>query len=368
MISKFIEENKIKIKELFNNTSDLVVYEFETLSENMVLVAYINGLIDKEALDEQVIRPLIENLISPWDIKSTILISEIEEIFSMKDVVNAITNGHLVLFHEGMELMYELNICKYKMRAVEQSETEQVIRGPKEAFVEDIHVNKTLIRRKIRNKNLVFEDYVFGEQTNTKVSLVYINGIVNQDILAELKVRLKKVKTDVILDGHYIEEYIEDSPRSLVRTVNDTEKPDVLAGKILEGRIGILCDGSPSCLVLPKIFIECIMTSEDYYIKPKFSTYLRIIRLLSFIISIMLAGTYIALATFHQEMIPTKLLISIAGQREGVPLSAFLEAIALVLFFEFLKEAGLRLPKPMGATVTLVGVGNRSSSRSGWTC
>lgn len=355
MISKNIMENMTNLKDKFNNSEDLIIFEFDTLGDTEVLVVYINGLIDKKALNEFVIKPLINNLISVYDIKSSIYISEIQEIYNINESIKAIVDGHVVLFMEGIETGYILNLCRYDKRAITESGVEQVIRGPKESFVEDIYVNKSLIRRKIRNNNLIFEQFVFGEQTKTEVCIVYINGIVNQDILAELKARFKKIKTDAILDVSYIEEYIEDAPNSLVRTAYHTEKPDVLAGKILEGRIGIICDGSPNVITVPKIFIEDLMDSEDYYSKPKFASFLRIIRYLSFFISIFLVGIYIAITNFHQEMIPTQLLITLAGQREGVPFPSLLEALLMILFYEIIKEAGLRLPKNIGQTVTLIG-------------
>lgn len=355
MISQHITENKSKLIELFNNSSDLIFHELDTLANSEALVVYINGLIDKKALNEFVVKPLMDNLISPNDIKSSIYITEIKETSRLKDVIKELVDGHVILFHEEIETAFVLNLCSYEKRSIAESNVEQVIRGSKESFVEDIFVNKTLIRRRIRNNNLVFEDFVFGEQTNTQVSIVYINGIVNQDILAELKARLSKIKIDAILDVHYIEEYLDDAPMSLIRTVFNTERPDVLAGKILEGRIGVICDGSPNIITLPKIFIEDLMTPEDYYLKPLFGTYLRIIRFISYFISILLVGIYIALVNYHQEMLPTPLLISLAGQREGVPFPSFLEALVMIFFFEIMKEAGLRLPKPIGQTVTLIG-------------
>ena len=162
MISKDLQENKTKIKELFNNSSDLVLYEFRTLADDMAMVVYINGFIDKNALNQNILKPLMQNLISPLDIKSTVLISGMEESNNMDDVMTAINSGNVILFHEGLEICYFLNLSSYEKRVVEQSENEQVLKGPKEAFVEDIGVNKTLIRRKVRNKDLVFEDYVFG--------------------------------------------------------------------------------------------------------------------------------------------------------------------------------------------------------------
>ncbi len=355
MISKMINESKIKIKEIFSNTSDLVIYEFETLSDTPAMIVYLNGLVDKRALNEYVIGPLIEKLISPLEVRNTIYLSEVEEVKDYGIVTKSLTDGHVMLFLEGLDFSYVLNICSYETRSIQESSSEQVIKGPKESFIEDLFVNKTLIRRKIRNNNLIFEDYVIGQETNTKVSVFYLKGIVNEEILAELKARLNTIHMDAIIDSHYISEHIDDNPYNFVSTIFNTEKPDVVAGKILEGRIGILCDGSPLALTLPRIFVEDFMTSEDYYLRPQFSTFLRFIRIIAYFTSMLLLGSYIAVSLYHREMIPTKLLISIASQRQGVPLPAFLEGLLMLIFFEFLKEAGLRLPKPIGATVSLVG-------------
>ena len=355
MIGNDLEENRKKMLDLFNNSSDIVIHTFETLCGSQVMVCYINGFIDKEALNDNILRPLVENLVSPMDITDTVYITAIDVVKSYDEIITGIIDGHVALFHEGFDMAYIMNLCDYATRSVDISDSEQVIRGPKEAFIEDLFINKTLIRRKIRNRNLVFEDFVYGDETNTQVSLVYIKGIVNDDILAELKARMKEIKTDAILDTNYIEEYIDDTPKSLVPTIYNTEKPDVLAGKILEGRIGIICDGSPNILTVPKIFVECLMSAEDYYMKPIHTTYLRLIRLICLFISSTLVGVFIALSNFHQEMIPTPLLISMSGQREGVPLTGLLEVFLMMVFFEIMKEAGLRLPKTIGQTVTLVG-------------
>ncbi|MDR7871083.1 MAG: spore germination protein [Tissierellaceae bacterium] len=355
LISKDLHENKQELLKQFNYSSDITIHEIETLCNTQAMVCYINGFIDKEALNENILKPLIKDLVSPMDITDTVYISAIKEVSRFSEVISEIIDGHVALFHEDLEKAFVLNLCKYEKRSVSISDSEQVIRGPKEAFIEDLFVNKTLIRRIIRNKNLVFEDFVLGDETNTKVSIVYVKEIVNEEILAELNARIKEIKTDVVLDSNYIEEYIDDAPKSLLPTVYNTERPDVLAGKILEGRIGIICDGSPNALTVPKLFVECLMTAEDYYLKPLYATFLRFIRVFSLFVSITLVGIYIALSSFHQEMIPTPLLISMAGQREGVPLSSFLEAVFMILFFEIMKEAGLRLPKAIGQTVTLIG-------------
>lgn len=355
VISKILEDNLMAIKELFHNASDIVEYKFLTLIETEAAVVYIDGLCNKNGINDNVIKPLMENLVDPSDIRNTIQTSESEDIKSMDQVVKVLTEGLVVLFHEGFDHAISIDVIEFKTRAIEQSLSEQVIRGPKEAFVEDITINKTLIRRKIKNRNLVFEDYIFGKQTNTNVSIVYIDNIVNPEVLKELKDRLNELDLEVVLDVHYIDENISDSPHSLIETSYNTEKPDVLAAKILEGRIGIICDGSPNVITIPKFFIECLMSSEDYYLRPIYASFLRLLRFMAFFISIMLPGVYLALSTFHREMIPTDLLITMANERAGVPLSAFFEALVMILFFEFLKESGLRLPQPIGQTVTIVG-------------
>lgn len=354
LISKNVQENKENTTKLFNNSSDLVSFEFKTLSDIRLLVIYINGLIDKNSLNEFLIKPIIQNLDLPQSIRTTVFISEVREIFNMEEIIRPMTEGYVSVFIEGLELCYLYNLSHWDKRAVEQPSSEQVVKGPKEGFIEDIGVNKALIRRKVKNNNLIFEDYTLGVQTNTKISLVYINGIVKQPILEEVKRRIEKIKTDGILDVGYIEEYIEDAPNSFISTIGYTEKPDVAVSKILEGRIGILCDGTPNVLTVPKLFVENLQTAEDYYVRPQYATFLRILRITSLFISIFLVGTFIALQTFHQEMIPTKLLVSMAGQREGVPFTSFLEALLMIMFFELIKESGLRLPKNIGSAVSVV--------------
>lgn len=355
MVSEVLKDNLDKVKELFHNSSDLIEHEFLTLIETKAALVYIDGLSNKDAINKSIIKPLMENLIDVNEIKSTVQTSETEYAYTMDEITKSLTNGLVVLFHEDLEYALSIDLIEYEKRAVEQSTAEQVIRGPKESFVEDLSVNKTLIRRIIKNNNLVFEDYVFGKQTNTDVSIVYIDDIVNPQILEDLKNKLDKLDLEIILETHYIEENISGSPWSLVNIAFSTEKPDVLAGKILEGRVGIICDGSPNVITIPKLFIENLMASEDYYLRPIYSSFIRILRLIAFFTSMLLPGVYVALSTYHHEMIPTDLLITMANQRMGVPLSAFFEALLMILFFEFLKESGLRLPQPIGQTVTIVG-------------
>ena len=354
MISKDIEINKKEIKSLFNNTSDLIVYEFTTLCGELGLVAYIDEFIDKKVLNEDIIRPLIRDLVNPEEVLSTVFTSQAEKLYEIGESSSLLNNGNVILFIESIECAYSFELIKWETRSVQPPDVERVVRGPKEGFIEDIQINKSLIRRKIRNNNLVFEDHTLGTQTNTKISLVYIKGIVKQEILEELRNRITKISLDGILDSEYIEYYIEDAPKSVVCTIGHTEKPNVVAGKILEGRIGIICDGSPDVLTVPKLFIENLQMADDYYTRHQYSTLLRMLRIFSLFIAILLPGFLVALKTFHQEMIPTKLLMTMATNVEGVPFTPLIEALLMVLFLEMIKESGLRIPNNIGTAVTVV--------------
>lgn len=355
LISKAIDVNRQGLKELFNHTSDLVTYEFKTKSNVDILIGYIDGMIDTDILNSDLIRPLKESENVYDELMAEIYISKVVEVKELKAAINPILKGGVIVFIKDLNSSYIFNIGQWDKRTVETAENEISIRGPQEAFVEDMGVNKTLIRRKVKSNDLTFEDYTLGSITNTDISLVYIQGIVKSEILEELKSRLEKINTDAIISGGNIESFIDDGINRIFASLSYTERPDIVVGKILEGRIGIICDGSPDVLTLPKLFIENLHTSEDYYIRPQFATFLRLIRVFAFIVSFALPSIYISLMLFNQEMVPTKLLISIAAQREGVPFTTSLEVIMMILFLELLKESSTRLPHTIGQAVTLVG-------------
>jgi spore germination protein KA len=194
-----------------------------------------------------------------------------------------------------------------------------------------------------------------GEQTSTIVAICYIKGIANEQIIQTVRNRLNGIDTDAILESGYIESFIEDAPITLFPTIGNSEKPDTVCSKLLEGRIAILCDGTPFVLTVPYLFIETIHTAEDYYVRSLVATFSRIIRIIALLISINLPAIYLTLICFHQEVIPFKLLITMASSREGVPYSAFTEALFMLFTFEILKEAGIRMPRPAGSTVSIVG-------------
>lgn len=355
MLSKKLDINKNEIINIFNSTSDLILHEFKTQKNNHVMVCYIEGFIDRSILDRDIIKPIISNLENSRDIKSVLFVSNMEKEMELENIAEKLNYGNIALFIDGINYAYTINLNNWEKRSIEEPQAEAVVRGPKEGFIEDISTNKAMLRRRIRSSDLVFEDYIIGKQTKTKISIAYLQGTVNEDVLNGVKNRIGKINIDGILESGYIQQLIEDNPGSLVSTIADTQKPDVVVGKILEGRVAVFCDGTPHVLTMPKVFIEDIQTSEDYYLRPYFATFLRGLRVFSLFLSIVLPGLYVALQTFHQEMIPTVLLITMAGAREGVPFPAIVEAFLMTLMLELIKESGIRLPRAVGSAVSIVG-------------
>ncbi len=358
-----------KLREIFSDASDFVLREMLIKDqEAKVVIAYIDGLVNKQIINQDIIRPFInaqevilknisqnnENLFHY--IKYNVLYnSESEYTKDFKASVQDILAGDTMVYIEGQKIALKLCVKNWQQRGVEKSETEVTIRGPKEGFTETLRINTSLIRRKIRNPKLKFEQMKLGAETNTDVCICYIKGIANEDMVQMVRERLQKIKIDAILESGYIEEFIEDHPYSIFPTVGNSEKPDIVAAKILEGRVAIICDGTPFVLTVPHLFIETIQSGEDYYSRPFFASFIRILRFLALIITTIFPALYVALLSFHLESIPFELLLFMAASREGEPFSSFFEALVMILFFEFLREAGVRMPKAVGQAVSIVG-------------
>jgi spore germination protein KA len=238
---------------------------------------------------------------------------------------------------------------------VEQSDVEPVVRGPKESFVEVIPTNIGMIRRRIHSPNLVFEQIDLGCITETKICIVYIKGICSEELSNEVRMRIKKIKMDGILESSYIEEQIQDSRYSLFPQIRTTERPDSVAASLLEGRAAIIVDNTPVVMIAPGEFFSLLQSAEDYYNRYSFSSLVRLLRFFAFTLALILPAVYIAVVNYHQEMIPTSLLASIVASRSNVPLPAFLEALSMEITFEILREAGVRLPRQVGQAVSIVG-------------
>lgn len=260
------------------------------------------------------------------------------------------------MLFDGLDEAILISSRHLETRSISEPSSERTIRGPKEGFVELISVNLSLIRRRISSPNLVFKFMEVGKVTKTTLSYCYIEGIVNKEVLEELERRLNKLSdVDSIASHQQIVDLIQDEQYSPFDTVGNTERPDSVAAKLLEGRIAILVDGCPVAITIPFIFQEHFQASEDYYTNYYYASINRIIRYICFFLSVSIPALYVSLVTFHREMVPTPLLLSIISARQGVPLPAILETLVLLLVFEILREAGVRFPESVGSAVSIVG-------------
>lgn len=343
-------------------SSDFVVREFRD-SDNIsrAAVIYIDGLID-----QQLVGKLMEGISSNYKqlhqhtapaewLRNQLPIGEVQTIYAKEDVLHSILAGETAIIIDGVRCAFTASIQGGARRSVEEPSSQTVIRGPKEGFTEDISTNIALLRRKIRSSDLRFESRTLGRYTQTKISVAYIRGLADPEVVQEVFRRLDTIHTDSILEGGYIEEFIQDGVLSPFPTLLNTERPDTVAGGLLEGLVAILVDGTPFALLAPVTFFRFFASSEDYYQRYDLSSFLRLVRYGSFVVALLLPATYIATTTFHPEMLPTTLLISLAAQRENTPLPAFMEAMLMELTFEIIREAGVRMPRAVGPAISIVG-------------
>lgn len=359
-----LEQNELVLKELFHNSSDIVFHNVRIAGENHWAVVYLSSLVEEQMIDEHILKPLIaistkqDNVIDKNDLfldNQTISIGSSHFTGHIPDIVKAVLTGHAAVLTLGSNEAMLVNVTSKTQRSLEEPPSEPVIRGPRDGFIEKISTNMGLIRSRIKSSRLKMESYTIGELTQTQVVITYIVGIASEAVVEEVRNRVTRIQIDGILDSGYIEEFIEDNPFSPFPLVHSTERPDVVAAELLEGKVGILVDTSPFALIAPMTFWNGLQASEDYYIRWPIATFVRWIRFLFIFIAILAPPLYVAITTFHQEMIPTNLVLSIASSREPVPFPALIEALLMEIIFEALREAGIRLPKQIGQAISIVG-------------
>jgi len=317
------------------------------------LVVFVDGMTSKDLIDRDIVKPLRSPEFD-GDV-SNALSSVYTTTDNYTKAIDDVLDGNVAVYFEGECKAWIVEFKNWMQRSVEEPSAESVIRGPKEGFTENIRTNTALIRRKLKTPNLVFEAMTLGRISNTDICIAYIDGLVNMEILEELRRRLAKIDVDAILESGYIEQYIEENTYSPVSGIGMTQKPDVVAGRLLEGRVAILCDGTPHVLTIPEFFIENIQTAEDQYTRFLYASILRLLRILGLFITVVVPGLYVAIVTFNQEMVPSVFLRSIITSTLKTPMPVSAEIFVLTLMFELLKEAGTRLPKAIGSAITIVG-------------
>lgn len=363
-VSASLSINIENIKKILDKFPDLIMREIK-ISNNPkhgAVLFYINKMIDQNLMEEAVIKKLIsKNEYSPYDIsnpeyfKYILGINDKDILSSMDKIIYAILCGKMVLFIDEIDKAMIINLKNIPGRSIEEPNVETVLRGPREGFTENISTNIVLIREKIKNPNLKIEQFILGRETKTDVAIMYLSNIVNIKILNELKERINQIDVDALFITNTIKEYIEDDPITKFPTIFSTERPDVIVAKLLGGRIAIFADGTPVILTVPAIFTEFLISTEDFYINYIYATFNRYIRYLAFAFSILLPGLFVAIITFHQEVIPTSLLISFIKARSAVPYSSLLECFVMLTVYELVREAGVRMPRAVGQAISTVG-------------
>ncbi len=340
------------MKQALGKSFDVVIDRFETNFEEAVLV-YIDGLSNKDLVDRDIIKPLRAQDFD-GNYEKALQVS-FDYAYDIPDVLQKVLDGNTAVFYAKSKGVAIADLKQWDKRAVDTPDSEGTTRGPKEGFTENFLTNISLVRRKLRTPNLCIEQMRLGRQTNTPIALLYLEDIVNQDVLNEVRSKLEKIDTDSILETGQIEEYIEESPWSIISGIGLTQKPDVAAARVLEGRVAIVVDGTPHVLTIPELFVEALQNAEDYYARTLYATFLRLLRLFALFLSILTPGIAVAILTFNLEMVPFTFLVSVIRATQGTPLPITFELFFLGIMFELLKEAGLRMPKAIGSAITIVG-------------
>jgi len=272
------------------------------------------------------------------------------------EAANWLLSGNSLLFLDGCDEAIGLSTQAFKERGIEQPQTEQVIQGSREGFIESIGTNVSLLRKRIRSTDMRVRLIQLGRETSTNIVYCYIEGIVNEDLVKEVEKRLQLVDTDSIYGSGYLEQFIEDNHFSPFPQIQNTERPDKAAAAMLEGRVVIIVDGSPFALIVPAIFSQFYQATEDYDTRFLMASMTRCIRLVSLLFSLIFPSIYVSLISFNPEMIPTKFAVAVAGGRAGVPFPSIAEVFGLEMVMEILREATVRLPQQVGGALSIVGV------------
>lgn len=365
-ISSHWQENLAILQQLTHAEvcSDIVYRQF-TLTINQTryssFLVFYDGMSDSHLIDEFILRPLmtpyegpqesVENCITQFILEQ----NQLKTVDTWEKVLDSVIMGNCLIFVDTLSVVLNCDTKKLPMRSINKSENEMSLSGPSESFVEGLRPNTALIRKYVKDTNLVFEDLSIGKCGKTTCSIAYISNITNDSLIAEVKRRISSIEVDYIVDSGQLVQLIEDKTYITEPLILSTERPDRVALHLTEGRVAILVAGSPNALIVPTVMNDFMHVSEDSYVRFPYSNFLRLFRIPALFLAILLPGLYIAVVTFHQEMIPTDLLFAIAAAREKVPLPMFLELFLMEVAFEIIREASIRTPAPMGQTLGIVG-------------
>ncbi|MNM39585.1 Spore germination protein A1 [compost metagenome] len=369
-ISPCLQDNLKRIQDTFQDCNDLTIipWSYGPSLEYKAFSVYFDSLIQNKKTNymKESLQDLVTHEIGP---ATTITPEVIKGFFANNGVsaqsanveddftnaVNSVLEGSIVIFFDQWDKALSYFAFGIQLRQVAEPITESVVQGPHMSTIEDLETNIGLIRFLLKSSRLKLQSLTAGKESRRKITYGYLDGVVNPETLSEFKQRISQIDQEEILETSYLEEWIGDSRYTPFPQVRYTERPDTAVAALLDGKIIVMVDGTPTILICPGLFFEYFSSSEDYYHNTVYSSLIRILRIGACIIALLLPSSYIALTTFHSELIPTILLLAILDTREGIPFPAFVEALLMEFFFELLREAGIRLPRPIGSAVSIVG-------------
>lgn len=378
------------VKTAYNTmlNSDIIIREFSILARNRqykAFLLFIDGMVNSTMINDFVLKPLmLKNSANSFDGEQERIISEavtnnitvrkikkfdivsyitscllpqnsVKQVKTFSEAFSGVNSGNCALFIDTLNIVFDIEVKGFKQRSISQPQNETVIKGPHEAFVENLRTNTSLLRKIVNNENLIMESASVGDITQTKCAICYMKNIANDDLVAEVQYRINNLQVDSLLSVGQLEQLIVDQNTLGIPEILSTERPDKTSQYLLQGRVAVLVNGSPYAVIMPATISDFMSSTEDSNLKPYFANFLKGLRLLAAIITLLLPGLYVAITCFHQEILPTELLFSILATRQNVPFPVIIEILTLEISFELIREAGLRVPSPIGSTIGIVG-------------
>ncbi len=360
-------------------SEDILTYEFSMRDGTACAVVYTDGIVNKQLIGDLIARPLAKLALPEKEQKSakeggrvemntdstqqskgeiiekSLLFPELKIKEKPQDAITEILDGNSLLLVDGEEKGFIVGVKLLPNRAITEPPTDVTVKGPREGFIEDIKTNMSLVRKRLKSPDLRFETMKVGKRSDTAVSICWLEGIAKEGVKEEIKEKIQAIDVDAIPDSSYIAAFLSPRKHSVFHTLGTTEKPDVFAAKLCEGRVGVLVDGSPIALTAPFLLTEDLQSSEDYYVSPFVATSFRFLRCLAIFVAILLPAFYVSAQIFKMQLLPLGLMLTIASSVQSLPLSPSLEMFVVLLLLETLKEASIRMPKYVGMSLSVVG-------------
>ncbi|MEH7379868.1 spore germination protein [Bacillus sp. JJ1533] len=357
-INQDLQINISTLEKLYSlpENSDVKIHTFNINGiKKKAAILFISTITDIDMISKHILEPLLRNKDSDKEVQNIIQVQSFTPIQHINELVNGANQGNTILLIDGESKAYVMGTSNFQSRSVEKAENEVVIKGPKEAFNEKADTNISLIRKKIRSENLIVENTTISKRSNNELYILYIRDLANDKMIKNIKERVSSLEVDAIQNLSLLEQYIEERPKSIFPSALYTERPDRASSFLEDGYIVLLMNNEPAALILPATFWSFIHNPEDHYLRFIYGNFIRILRVCALFITVFGSAIYVSITNYHSEMVPTDLLLAISATREKVPFPSLIEILMMEIAFELIREAGLRVPNPIGPTIGIVG-------------